>query len=259
MNDAADDVIIRARKASKNMKSKSLLQLLFDAQEKEVRGQKLKDVELRDETKTFLLAGHETTATWLYWAVYALAKYPDVQEKLYREILRSIPQTQADEDITVEQVENAEYLVAFLNEVLRLYPPVGFLERFNRKEENFCGYTIPVGTRLVISPHLLHRNPKYWKDPEIFLPERWIRTSDNINNENDGGKNKGFAFIPFSAGSRNCIGQRFSSIEALLIMAPIVRTFRIEIAPSVRNEEFQFTTRVTMKAKPDLKIVVKRR
>ena len=149
-----------------------------------------------------------------------------------------------------------EYLAAFLDETLRMYPPVGMMVRTNTYDETIAGYDIPKGTNLVIPVHLLHRNPNYWKDPETFKPERWM---DRGFKGSTGMDNRAFTFIPFGAGGHNCIGYKFATLEAKLIMAPIIRALRVEIAPSQRKVNHTFTNIVTMKAKPGLKVVFKAR
>ena len=167
-------------------------------------GGRLSDSDLRDEVKTFMIAGHETTSNWLHWALYALVKYPDVQERLYAEVVKHTGaldrgnNEKEAQKITLEQTEEMEYLGAFLQEVLRLYPPIGVYFRFNAVQERWHGVTIPPKTRLAISPYLLHRHPKHWDDPERFWPERWI----NVTAEEM--ERRRFAFIPFFAGGRNC-------------------------------------------------------
>jgi cytochrome P450 len=186
----------------------------------------------------------------LYWAFFALAKNPDVQDRLYQDIKEHAA---GADPIGVQHIAKMAYLQAFLQEVLRLYPPVGLIARANASSEEFAGFTIPAGTRLVVPIHLLHRHPLYWDDPETFQPERWINVSDAEQ------ERRRFAFLPFSTGGRNCIGHRFATLEAQLILAPIVRTFLIRIAPSQRDTNHTFTTFITMKTKPGLKIVVQDR
>jgi len=250
---------------SNNKQRRSLLQLLMSANDStDASKTALTDTELKDELKTFLLAGHETTSTWCYWAMFAMCKYPDVQEKLYQNVMREAPNS-SDKSVTIslEQAERMEYLSAFLQECLRLFPPVGMTMRLNRYEETFAGYKIPSGTYLVIPVHLMHRHPKYWgDDANDFKPERWMAPTDNNNNSGGSGSGidtKGFTFLPFGAGGRSCIGYRFATIEARLIMAHIIRSLRVEMAPSQRGVEHTFTSMLTMKAKPGLKIIVKER
>jgi cytochrome P450 len=254
LNQAVDSIIGEARRkanAESNTKP-SLLQLLFNAKDATPgTGRKtLNDSELRDEIKTFLVAGHETTSTWCYWALYALAKYPDVQQRVYDDIVKHAPDSLAPIDL--ESVEKMSYFAAFLSEVLRMYPPVGFVIRHTTQQEEWKGSTIPASTRVVIPFHLLHRHPDHWSNPLMFTPERWL------NNEETDARHK-FCYLPFSAGGRNCIGQRFAQIEANLILANIIRAFSIQLAPSLRGKEVEFTAFGTMKGKPAVKICVKAR
>uniref|UniRef100_A0A7S2IK07 Cytochrome P450 n=1 Tax=Helicotheca tamesis TaxID=374047 RepID=A0A7S2IK07_9STRA len=253
LNKAADEAIQNARKKMTTEKQRSLVQLLLQASE---GGSKhtLSDVELRDEVKTFVFAGHETTATWCKMAIYALVTNPDVQEKVYQDISSHSPGN--GEPLDLKTVEKMEYFHAFLQEVLRLYPPAGVLIRINKQEENFAGYRIPPNARLMLSMYLLHRHPKYWDDPEKCLPERWLQKGEE-NEEFQ--KRIRFAFIPFSAGGHNCIGQRFATIEAKLIMAELVRNFELRIAPSQTDTKFTFSNLVVSTLKPDIKVVVKSR
>jgi cytochrome P450 len=138
-----------------------------------------------------------------------------------------------------------------------MYPPVETISRVTRFEEKFAGYQIPAHTKLFISSYLLHRRPKYWKDPESFQPERWIHKDDAAHAEFMA-KTR-FVYVPFSAGSRKCIGERFATIEAKLILVSFVQAFTFQIAPSQRDTDFTFTSFVTMKTKPDLKVCVKSR
>lgn len=275
MNDAVDDVIVQARKnkaqtnntasnnsnnniSCTNMQQSSLLQLLFDAKDAESRSS-LTDLELRDEVKTFIAAGHETTSTWCYWALYALAKFPDVQERVYQDIHKHARgdsggnhATEQQQPLDLESIEKMEYLNAFLNEVLRLYPPVGMIVRYTSQPEVFKGYTIPAKTRMLIPIHLLHRHPDHWKQPTEFRPERWLEAKECASRHR-------FCFLPFSAGGRNCVGQRFAQMEVKLILAPIVQAFTIQLAPSIRDKDITFTSFATMKARPGIKICVKAR
>ena len=180
-----------------------------------------------------------------------MAKNPDLQERLYQNVQEHAPSTV--ERIGVEQVGKMEYLAAFLQEVLRLYPPAGYIPRINRFKEILDGVEVPAGTRIGLAPHLLHRHPKYWDDPETFNPDRWINVSDKE------AERRRFAYFPFGVGGRNCIGQYFATLEAQMIVAAIARAFRVEIAPSQKETEHTFSTRITMKSKPLLRLKVHER
>jgi cytochrome P450 len=280
LNDAADSIIYKARQESivatgsantedsSAIQHRSLLQLLFDAHlDFDEKGQassssvnntknKLSDIELRGEVKTFILAGHETTSAWCYWAMYALAKYPVIQQKLYVHILSysssTTTTTKSKHSISSDDVESMEYLAAFMNEVLRLYSPVGLIFRYTTREETWQGYKIPKNTRGIIPIHLLNRHPDYFKDPDEFIPDRWLDKDECTARHK-------FCFIPFSAGGRNCVGQRFAEIEAKLMVANICRAFVITLAPCMNDKEIGFANFISMKSKPLIQIQVQQR
>jgi cytochrome P450 len=206
----------------------------------------LTDVELRDEVKTFIVAGHETTSTWIYWALFALCQYPDVQEKVHEDVMEQSESLEG-ETMSLEVVEKMTYLDAFLKETLRFYPPVGTMIKHNTQPEVLGGVTVPTDSLLVIPVQLLHRSPLYWDQPESFLPERWLSADASPPYKHP------MAFIPFSAGPRTCIGYKFATMEAKLILAPLIRAFRFQLASSLRDTKFELRVSLTLKAKPDFK------
>lgn len=235
--------------------TKSLLQTIFEAEDTQGSpGTKktLTDRELRDEVKTFIVAGHETTSTLCYWALYALAKFPSVERRVYEDIMKHSNGTDMEKPIHMDEVNEMSYLSAFINEVLRLYPPAGVVNRKTAKDETFGKYTIPSGTKLFIPIHLIHRHPDHWTKPLEFMPERWL--------DKDAMKARHrYSYLPFGAGGHNCIGQNFAIMEGKLMLANIIRAFTIEMAPSLRNTEIEFTSIVTLKGKPSVKICIKAR
>jgi cytochrome P450 len=263
LDGAVDAIVENARNNKSSERPKSLLQLLLQAEENytgatsSMSNRTLNRAELRDEMKTFIVAGHGTTRTLLHWAIYAMAKLPDIQERVHQEIYHYAKKKGEQEPLGLETIEEMEYFNAFLNEVQRMYPAVGVISRETRFEEKFAAYQTPARTNLFISPYLLHRHPKYWKDPESFQPERWIH-KDDAAHEEFMAKIR-FVYIPFSVGSRVCIGQRFATIEAKLILVSLIQAFSFQIAPSQRDTDFTFTNLITMKTKPELKVSVKSR
>jgi len=233
----------------------SLLEALLQAEENSkdlsLKGGRkyLGNQELRDEMRGFILAGHETTSTWIYWCSYILCKYPDVQQKVYEDIVTHAPSSSTV--ITLQMTNQMSYLGAFMKEILRLYPPVGMTLRDSTQEEIFNGIKIPAGTRIAIPIYLIHRDAKYWSRPEDFIPERWLKDESPANNKH--------AFLPFSTGPRNCVGYQFATIEAQLIMAPLIRTFKFELAPSLRDTEITPSSFVVLRTKPLVKICVRSR
>jgi cytochrome P450 len=234
----------------------SLLQLILDAQDPDESTascrRMLNKVEVLSEVKTISIAGFETSATTITWALFALVKHPDIQCRLADDIEKHAPSLTV-QDITIHHVEKMEYLNAFFQEVLRLYSTVGQTNRKCRRNETLAGVDLPAGTRFVIPFGLLHRHPKYWDQPDLFLPERWL----NMTKEEQ--ERRRFAYMPFGAGNRDCIGKSLALLEIKLVVAAIVRAFHVQLAPSQRDTDFTFVSQVVMKMNPLLKIVVKKR
>ena len=276
LNEAVDEVVQNARdryiqrnggvdhdgdggKRNSKYSAKSLLELLLDAKDTEegtsstsTSSRTLNSMELRDEVKTFLIAGHETTSTWCYWSVFSLCRNPEVQERVYQDIIQH---TVSNTDLDLDTIDKMSYLDALLKEVLRYYSPVGMIIRHTVQEETFSDTKIPPNTRLVIPPYLMHRSPRYWQNPEEFRPERWLGGDGAATTP----YTHPYAYLPFSAGPRNCIGYRFATMEAKLILAPLIRTFRFELIPELRHKDFTLTSYITVKAKPTVQVNAKLR
>lgn len=170
-DEATDAVVEHAQLQSKlNGGAKSLLEIMCT----DSSHGKFTRKELRDEVKTFLIAGHETTSNLCTWAFYCLTKYPHVQKLLFDEIMKA---HQSEENMSVDTVDKIEYLDCFLKEVLRMYPPVGVTLRLASKNTSLLGDKIPAGTRIVIPVWLLQRHHQYWTNPLKFEPERWSKTA----------------------------------------------------------------------------------
>jgi cytochrome P450 len=170
----------------------------------------LSDPQLRNETITFLLAGHETTANALSWTFHLIANHPEVEERLREEIHRVL----GDRTPELEDVAKLIYTKRVIQEAMRLYPPIWIIERRAIAEDEIAGYHIPAGSSVVISPYALHRHPAFWKNPEEFNPSRFESPPPD-------------AYIPFGAGARFCIGHEFAMLEARLIVAMVLQCFRL--------------------------------
>ncbi|MFO1431699.1 MAG: cytochrome P450 [Candidatus Competibacteraceae bacterium] len=190
-----------------------LLSLLLTARDED--GQALTDQQLRDELVTLFLGGHETTAVTLSWTWYLLARHPVVVDRLMaelREVLGGRSPTVADFDRLI-------YAEGIIKEAMRLYPPAWAIAREAVAPFELGGYQLPAGATLAISPWVLHRDSRYFKQPEAFLPERWQEESSlSLPRQ---------AFMPFGGGPRICIGQRFAMVEAVLILATIAQRFHL--------------------------------
>lgn len=176
-------------------------------------------VRMRDELVTLLLAGHETTASTLSWAFYLIDKHPQVWERLHAEAVEAF----SGEPLTYPDLHRLKYTSMVLEEVMRLYPPVWILPRLAQAEDEIGGYHVPAGADVLICPYLLHRHPDFWQDPDVFDPERF-------NPDNTAGRNR-YAYIPFGAGPRFCVGNNLGMMEATLVLATVARDLRLEKVP----------------------------
>ncbi|XP_015687266.1 cytochrome P450 4V2 [Protobothrops mucrosquamatus] len=200
----------------KNKERKAFLDMLLNARDED--GNKLSDIDIREEVDTFMFEGHDTTAAALSWAIYLLASHSEIQRKVHNELDEVFGDS--DHHITMEDLKKLRYLECVIKEALRLFPSVPFFARILNEECHIRGYKIPKGTDVIILPYALHRDPDNFPDPEEFRPERFFP-------ENSTGRHP-YSYIPFSAGPRNCIGQRFALLEEKTILATILRHFWIE-------------------------------
>lgn len=183
--------------------------------------------EIYDEIRTLLIAGFETSATSLSWSLYLLAKNPHVQERWQKE-LDSVLDSQPPSWETIKQLTFTEHIFM---EAMRLYPPGYMLSRTCQEDDQVEGYSITHGTPVLLSIYSIHRSPKYWKDPDEFIPERF---------ESDWPER---AYFPFGIGRHVCIGNRFAMLESILILASIGQRFTLSLAD---NTEVTPDPRVTL-------------
>jgi cytochrome P450 len=180
-------------------------------------GKGMSDRQLRDEVITLYLAGHETTASLLTWALYVLGRRPDLADKVTAEI----DARASDRPPTLETLKALPYTAQFIYEVLRLYPPAWTVARNAIEADRILGYRIPAGAIVMLSPYLAHRWAEVWPDPLRFDPDRFAPEAVKARHP--------FAYFPFSLGPRICIGMQFSLFEARLVLAMILRRFRIRL------------------------------
>jgi cytochrome P450 family 4 subfamily V len=199
---------------STGRKRLAFLDLLIDMAEKN----QLTFQDICDEVNTFMFEGHDTTATGMNWALHLLGCNPEIQAKVHQELDAVFGDDARDVDF--DDLRNLPYLECCLKEALRLFPSVPMFARTLQGDASIAGYSIPCGTQVIIYPYLVHRDPKHWPDPEIYNPDRFLA-------ENSNGRHP-YAYLPFSAGARNCIGQRFALMEEKTMMAWILRYFTIK-------------------------------
>lgn len=170
---------------------------------------------LRDELVTLLLAGHETTASTLSWALYLVDKHPEVRERLREEATTVL----GDRLPTFDDLGRLRYTAMVIDEVVRLYPPVWILPRKTLADDVVGGYHVPAGVDVLICPYTLHRHRAFWDRPEEFDPERFdpVRSTDRPR----------YAYIPFGAGPRFCVGNHLGLMEAAFVLSMLVRELRL--------------------------------
>jgi cytochrome P450 len=176
------------------------------------------DRAVRDESMTFLLAGHETTASALTWTFALLSRHLGIRERVNAEldaVLGGRPPTQAD-------LSALPLLAAVVKESLRLFPPAWTIERQAAAADTIGGYDIPAGSTVILSPYLTHRHPEFWDEPEDFRPDRWLEP---------GARRPRSAYLPFGAGARQCIGGTFAMLEAQLMLATLMQRVQVDLLP----------------------------
>ncbi len=194
--------------------SKDILSLILNARNEE--DAPLTDDEVRNEIVTFMLAGHETTATALTWTHYLLAQNPPVAERLYQELDSVL----GDEPAGLNDVARLPYTNAVFQEGMRLYPPALAFARRTIRPVVLAGYIVPRGASVFVSPYITQRNPRYFVDPEQFRPERWLQSEPSEQPAK-------FAYFPFGGGAKMCIGESFARLEGVLALTNLGRKWRI--------------------------------
>jgi len=218
-----------------------LLTLLMQVEDAD-DGSRMSNQQLRDESVTLIIAGHETTANTLTWAWYLLGQHPKVQSKLQEE-LRTVL---AGRVPTVEDLPNLIYANQIIQEAMRLYPAAIEVTREASEDCEIGGYCIPRGTTLIASQWVMHRDPQYFENPELFQPERW---ADELEKRLPRG-----VYFPFGDGPRVCIGKSFAQMEAVLILATIAQQFTLELVP---NQEIVLEPSLTLRPKDGLQVILR--
>jgi cytochrome P450 len=170
---------------------------------------------------TFIGAGHETTANTLSWSIYLLSQ----DERARTRIEREVDEVLGDKPFEPHHLDRLVYTRAVLDEAMRLYPPAPFLSRAAIQDDRIGELHIPAGSVVTIAPYVLHRHHTLWDEPDAFRPERFL--------PEERGRIDRFAYLPFGAGPRVCIGASFALQEAVIVLATIVRAVRLDLAEGV--------------------------
>jgi cytochrome P450 len=190
---------------------RDLFDLMVEARDPET-GEAFNDVQLGDQVSTMILAGHETTATALFWALYLLALDPATQDEVAKETLEAA----ATGSFAPEKLK---FTRAVLDETMRLYPPAFLIARAAAAPDEIGGQPVHKGDIILISPWILHRHEKLWREPNAFDPRRFLTGTPPDR----------FAYLPFGVGPRVCIGAQFALVEATLSLARLIASFRVEL------------------------------
>ncbi|XP_044004041.1 cytochrome P450 4C1-like [Aphidius gifuensis] len=205
-------------------KRRAFLDLLFEASENNERP--LTMDEIRDHVNTFMSAGHDTTSALISWTLFCIGNEIDVQNKLHKELDEVLGDR--NEVVTTKDVSKMKYLHRVIKEVLRLYPSVTRVARYITEDMQFGKYTVPAGCNLTLHINQIHMDPNLWPNPTKFDPDRFL--PENSINRNP------YAYIPFSAGPRNCIGQKYAQLEAKMVLTEILRKWKVtRFAPLTYN------------------------
>jgi cytochrome P450 len=191
---------------------RDLFDLMVAARDPET-GQAFTPEQLGDQVATMILAGHETTAVALFWSLYCLALDEAAQERLGEEASRALRGGEPD-------LADLPYTRAVVDEAMRLYPPAFMIVRAAKGPDKIDGRAVGKGDIMIMSPWILHRHNKLWREPNTFMPERFLPDGPPIDR---------FAYLPFGAGPRVCIGAHFALTEAALVLAKLIGTFRVSL------------------------------
>ncbi|MBL0403130.1 cytochrome P450 [Microvirga aerilata] len=210
---------------------RDLLTLLLEAADPET-GKGLSDIEVRTNIITFIGAGHETTANALSWSLYLISQ----DERIRAKVEREVDEVLGEGPLEPHHLERLVYTRAVIDEAVRLYPPAPYMSRTAIADDAIGSVEIPAGSMVVIAPYVLHRHRTLWDQPDAFRPERFLTE--------ERGRIDRFAYLPFGAGPRVCIGASFSLQEAVIVLASIVRHMRLDL---VQGHEVVPVQRITLR------------
>ncbi|MEO8096205.1 MAG: cytochrome P450 [Acidobacteriota bacterium] len=233
--------LIAERRASGEDKGDLLSMLLLAQDEDDAGG--MSDTQVRDEVLTLFLAGHETTANALTWAWYLLSQNPEAEARLHAEL----DEVLAGRVPTVEDAGALRYASGVVQESLRLYPPAWAIGRRALEDVSIGGYTVPKGDIVLMSPYVMHRDARWFPEPERFKPERWL-TEDPARPK--------FAYFPFGGGARVCIGERFAWMEGVLLLAVIAQKWKLSLVP---GHAVEIRPQITLRPKNGMRMTLAER
>nr|XP_053629682.1 LOW QUALITY PROTEIN: cytochrome P450 4C1-like [Cherax quadricarinatus] len=250
LHDFTRQTITRRRKAYEQRKLKSneegtelqgekkrlaFLDLLLESSTE--GGKNLTDQDIQEEVDTFMFEGHDTTTAAINWMLYLMGHHPHIQARVHEELDSIFEGT--DRPATMDDIRQMKYTENCIKEALRFFPSVPYIGRHLKEDIVINEHRIPAGSTLMLVTYSLHRDPDQFPDPELFDPDRFLPENTN--------KRHPFAYVPFSAGPRNCIGQKFAMIEEKIIVSSILREFRVESITS--GDDLQLLGELILKPK----------
>ncbi|KAJ8024252.1 Cytochrome P450 4V2 [Holothuria leucospilota] len=221
--DVGDTIIDDSTLDVRKRRRLAFLDLLIEVQK---QNKDFTDEGIQEEVDTFMFEGHDTVSTSIAFAMYFIGRHPAVQRKLQAE-LDMVFGNDRERLVTNEDLQKLEYLSCVMKESQRMMATVPMIFRQLETDKNTCGTTIPKGTIFIIASHWLHRDPKQFPNPDTYDPDRFLPA-------NSAGRHN-FAFVPFSAGHRNCIGQRFAIMEQKVILATLIRKLQLTSTQDIND------------------------
>ncbi|MGW7410240.1 cytochrome P450 [Streptomyces sp. NPDC054833] len=234
-----------------------LLSLLLAARDADT-GEPMEDRQVRDEAITLLMAGHETMASALTWAYHLLGSHPEARERMHEEI----DEVLGDRLPTVEDLPRLVWTDAVLSEAMRLYPSIMGLARRPLDDFEVCGHRVPKDSFVGIIPWVVHRDPQWWPQPELFAPQRWLEApqsagaADELTGHAVRPGRPRLAYLPFGGGPRQCIGNTFSRMEGVMALATLGRHWEFEPVPGFAVDPL---ARITIRPRHGLPVTARRR
>jgi cytochrome P450 len=218
MRARADGILLEyIRRRRQEAPGHDLLQILMDARYSDGHG--MSDELVLSESMQLLVAGHETSSNALSWILYLLSSRPDCLERLRQEfdsVLGGAPLSYSD-------VPKFEFAVQVIQEALRLYPPFWMVDRMALADDQVGDLAIPKGSTVVVFIYGVHHSPQHWENPESFNPERFTKANEKLH--------RPFAFLPFGAGPRGCIGGNYATLQILMILSVLLRKYDLRLVP----------------------------
>jgi len=219
----------------------SMLLLAHDEDDASV----MTDEQVRDEVLTLFLAGHETTANAMVWTWYLLSQNAEKEAKLHAEL----EQVLGGRPPTIDDIPQLKYTEAVFAESMRLFPPAWTVGRLSIEDHEVGGYSVPSGSLLLASQYVLHRDPRFWDQPESFIPERWETQSVKEAGQK-------FIYFPFGGGVRRCIGEGFAWTEGILLLATLAQRWKLRL---VSDQKVAVHPMITLRPKFGMRMVCQKR